>query len=157
MATTPEAAAIITRRADPQGDHFGVAADVSYSFFGGPFAFTQAQQTAAENAQRLWSDVAQINFFVDNADPEIGYKNYSNPSKPTSTGRTSDEDFDYNSNETHDLGFNLAWTGGVAGAVPGAQATQLGQGQLGHNIPATTMAQTSLAILSTRRTRSSIP
>ena len=101
MATTQAAAGIITRWADPQGDHFGVSADVSYSFSGSAWAFTGAQQTATENAMRLWSDVAQINFFVDNEDPEIFYENYWAPEKPNNVGSTSNaEPGHFNPDET---------------------------------------------------------
>jgi hypothetical protein len=112
VATTQQAAGDITRWADPQGDLFGVAADVSYSFWGGPFAFTPAQQAVALNAMRLWSDVAQVNFFVDNADPEIGFKNYSDASDSKTLGLTTDTGSgEFNPDTTHQVGYNLAYNG----------------------------------------------
>src|SRR5262245_44042198 len=131
MATIQEAAGNITRWADPQGDSFGVSADVSYSFWGGPFAFTGAQQTAALHAMRLWSDVAQVNFFVDNADPEIGYKNYLDTEDPTALGGTTNwGPGNYNPDTTHEVGFNLLYDGPDV-ANPGDQATQLDFGEIG--------------------------
>ena len=87
MATTNEAAAIISRGNDPQGEGFGIPAVASYSFFGGNGAFTAAQQAAVLIAMRTWSDVARISFFVDNDDPEIGFKNYNK--NDNSTGHTT--------------------------------------------------------------------
>ncbi len=55
MATTAEAAAIITRNADPHGDGFGIAANVSYSFYGGGFAFSANQQAATLVVLQLWA------------------------------------------------------------------------------------------------------
>src|SRR5262245_5167157 len=124
MTTTQQAAGTITRGADPQGDHFGVSADVSYSFSGGAWAFTGAQETATVNAMHLWSDVAQINFFVDNEDPEIFYENYWNPQNPDNTGGTSNAaPGHFNPDERHDVGLNLAYSSNLL--------AQLGQGQVG--------------------------
>ena len=131
MATTQEAAGNITRWADPQGDSFGVSADVSYSFWGGPFAFTADQQTAARNAMRLWSDVAQVNFFVDNADPEIGYKNYLDTEEPTALGwSTNGGPGNFNPDTTHHVGFNLLYNE-LDVSKPGGQAEQLDYGEMG--------------------------
>src|SRR5512145_3091517 len=128
MATTQEAAGNITRWADPQGDSFGVHANVSYSFWGGAGAFTGAQQAAAMDVMRLWSDVAQINFFVHNEDPEIGYKNSFRPGD--AAGFTSDTGpGEFDPDTTHQVGLNLSYTGQLGRltiTTPGAQATQLG-------------------------------
>jgi hypothetical protein len=45
MATVAEAAAILTRNADPHGDGFGIPADMNYSSFGGGYAENFFQYT----------------------------------------------------------------------------------------------------------------
>jgi Ca2+-binding RTX toxin-like protein len=132
MSLTQQAAGNITRWADPHGDSFGVSADVSYSFWGGPFAFTGAQQTATLHAMQLWSDVAQINFFVDNEDPEIGYKNYRTDLDEYG-GTTNWGPGNYNPDETHEVGFNLSYNGPDVSS-PGDQANQLAYGEMGFAI-----------------------
>ncbi len=106
MATTAEAAAIITRNADPHGDGFGIAANVSYSFYGGGFAFSANQQAATLVVLQLWEDVARLNFFVDDEDPEIAFKHYRDPDSAADASVKGSDDF--NEDETHILGFNRA-------------------------------------------------
>jgi serralysin len=125
-----EAAATISRDNDPQGDGYGILADVSYSFWGGTTSvnsdagFSQAQQSAALDAMRLWGDVAQIHFFVDNEDPEIAYQNYVDTASKADAhyaapGHEDGVGTDRNPDTTGVVGFNLARTPG----------TELGQGQ----------------------------
>jgi Ca2+-binding RTX toxin-like protein len=114
MVTTNEAAAIISRGNDPQGEGFGIPAVASYSFFGGNGAFTPAQQAAVLVAMQTWSDVARISFFVDNEDPEIGFKNYRANDKSSGhteglhAVRNGEEFLILNPDMTVRLGFNLS-------------------------------------------------
>jgi serralysin len=105
MGETPINVARLGRYNDPQGDHYGVSANVSYSFYGGQLAFTPTQQAAAITAMRLWSDVAQVNFFVDNEDPELAFVNA--PPGPGSGVTTDTGEGRYNPDVTHRVGWVL--------------------------------------------------
>ncbi|MGQ0672935.1 MAG: M10 family metallopeptidase C-terminal domain-containing protein, partial [Hyphomicrobium sp.] len=120
MVTIAEAAANIGRTDDPQGEGYGIHANVSISFWGGAGAFTPEQRAATLRALQAWSDVAQLNFFTDNDDPEIAFRNYFNanstelgravgPSHTTSNGFTV---FTLNPDTTVRVGLNLERTNG---------------------------------------------
>jgi hypothetical protein len=53
MGEIPINVACLGRYNDPQGDHYGVSANVSHSFWGGQLAITPTQQAAAFTAMRL--------------------------------------------------------------------------------------------------------
>lgn len=83
-------------------------------------AFTPEQRAATLRALQAWSDVAQLNFFTDNDDPEIAFRNYFNanstelgravgPSHTTSNGFTV---FTLNPDTTVRVGLNLERTNG---------------------------------------------
>lgn len=115
MATTAQAAAEISRKDDPQGDGYGVAAVASYSFLGGStvgidLAFSDAQKTVALDAMQLWADVAQISFFVDNEDPEIAFKNYFGIHQASDAWTLPLFSLNpgFNADATREVGFNLA-------------------------------------------------
>lgn len=114
MTTIYDAARALARYNDPQGDHYGVAADVSYSFWGGSGnqPFDASQRQAALDAMQAWSDVAQINFFVDNSDPELAYKNYYDASSSAEASTSRSGPGNFNPDTTHVIGFNLATTNG---------------------------------------------
>lgn len=139
MVTTTQAAAIISRGNDPQGEGFGIPAVASYSFFGGTGAFTPAEQAAVKDAMRMWSDVAHISFFVDNDDPEIGFKNYRKNDNSTggTTGpyesRNGEHFLALNPDTTVRVGLNLVNTPGTALSQGGADRQTLIH-EVGHAI-----------------------
>ena len=95
-------------------------ANVSTSFWGGGGAFTPAQEAAAKAVLQEWSDVAQVNFFTDNSDPELAFNNYNKASDSASAHTTKTGEGNFNPDTTHEIGFNLANTSG----------NMLGQGQV---------------------------
>ena len=128
MATTAQAAAAISRENDPQGDGYGAAAVASYSFWSGStqgidLALNDAQKAVALDGLQLWSDVAQISFFVDNEDPEIAFRNYfdSHSASSAHTQELPSLNSGFNADVTREVGFNLAKS----------PVYQLEQGQVG--------------------------